>query len=338
VDLDRFNGLDLTTQAYSAFKLAATIPSGALKQGTGSTASVTIKRTNFSGEVALDVSGLPDGATGSFAASPTTGTATTLSVTLPADPAATPVGTYPLTISGLGGDITRTTTLNLVVADGIPPTLVGPTTSLFSGLTLGATTVPVRVGWTASDPSGISTSTLQRSINGAPWSTAFGATTSSTAQVSISNGGTGQYRVRSTDKLANTSDWAMGPTVKATIYQQTSAAVTWTGTWHTAASSSASGGSVRYATSKGASATFAFTGSSVAWVATKGTTRGSAAVYVDGLYVKSISLHASSGTSRSIVFARNWGTVGTHTLRIVVGGSAGHPRVDIDAFVRLTIS
>ncbi|HEY3164256.1 MAG TPA: GH25 family lysozyme [Candidatus Limnocylindrales bacterium] len=337
VDLDRFNGLDLTPQAYSAFKLAATIPSGPVKQGTASTANVTIKRTNFTGEVALDVSGLPDGATATFGVSPTTGTATTLDVTLAADPSATPVGTYPLTISGLGGDVTRTTTLNLVVADGIPPTLVGPTTSLFSGVTLGTSTVPVRIGWSATDPSGVSTSAVQRSINGASWTTSFGATTSSTAQGSIPNGGTGQYRVRSTDKFANTSDWATGPKVRASVFQQTSSAVTWSGTWHTSSWSGASGGSVRYTTSKGASATFTFTGSSVAWVAAKGPTRGSVSLYVDGVYVKSVSLYASSGESRAIVFARSWGTVGTHTLKIVVAGSAGHPRVDVDAFLRLAI-
>ena len=99
--------------------------------------------------------------------------------------------------------------------------------------------------------------------------------------------------------------------------------------------SGASGGSVRYATTKGASASFRFTGSSVAWVSALGTTRGGAWVYVDGAFAGSVSLRATSGHSRAIVFARNWTSVGTHTLKIVVAGTAGHPRVDIDAFVRL---
>ena len=86
----------------------------------------------------------------------------------------------------------------------------------------------------------------------------------------------------------------------------------------------------------GAWAKFSFTGSSVAWVTTRGTTRGKAKVYVDGVYAATVNLWASSGHSRSIVFARNWSTSGAHTIRIVVVGTAGHPRVDIDAFVRLT--
>jgi len=150
------------------------------------------------------------------------------------------------------------------------------------------------------------------------------------------HGGTARQRIRATDRMANTSDWLAGDLVRASVYQQYSGAVTWTGTWHTNSWSSASGGSVRTATSRGASATFHFTGSSVAWVAAKGTTRGSAWVYVDGLFAKSVNLQATTGQSRAIVFARNWSTVGTHTLKIVVAGTAGHPRVDVDAFIRLT--
>jgi hypothetical protein len=135
--------------------------------------------------------------------------------------------------------------------------------------------------------------------------------------------------------MANTSAWFQGPSVRATVTQQNSTGVTWSGSWHTVSTSKASGGSLRYATAAGASATFRFSGSSVAWVAARGTSRGSARVYVDGVYEKILSLRASTSAYRSIVFARNWSTVGTHTIKIVVVGTAGHPRVDVDAFARL---
>jgi hypothetical protein len=51
--------------------------------------------------------------------------------------------------------------------------------------------------------------------------------------------------------------------------------------------------------------------------------------------LKTINLWASSGHSRAIVLTRNWASPGTHSLRIVVAGTAGHARVDVDAFVRL---
>ena len=337
VDLDRYNGADLTPVAFSAFKLAAAIPSGPVKQGQSSNANVSIVRTNFTSEIALQVSGLPAGTTATFNANPTTDTSASLTVTTPADPAATPVGSYPLTISGVSDGITRTTKVTLVVADGIAPTLTAPRTSLTSNQILGTTSVPVRVAWTASDPSGVASDALQRSVSGGSWSSVQLATTAATSAVSpLPIGAATGYQARATDRLANTSDWLAGPLVKASVTQQTSSAITWSGTWHGIASTAASGGSLRYATTAGAWAKFSFTGSSVAWVTTRGTTRGQAKVYVDGVYAATVNLWASSGHSRSIVFARNWSTSGAHTIRVVVVGTAGHPRVDVDAFVRLT--
>src|SRR5439155_19815835 len=133
VDLDKFNGLDLTPQAYSVFKLAASIPSGPVKQGTSSAANVAIKRINFTSDVALQVSGLPAGTTGTFNENPSADAGSVLTVTTASDPAATPVGTYPLTITGTSSGITRTTNVNLVIADGIAPTVIAPTTGLISG-------------------------------------------------------------------------------------------------------------------------------------------------------------------------------------------------------------
>jgi GH25 family lysozyme M1 (1,4-beta-N-acetylmuramidase) len=335
VDLDRFNGLDLTPQAYSAFKLAATIPS-AVKQGASSAASVAIKRINFPSDVALEVSGLPAGTTGTFNENPSADAGSVLTVTTPSDPTATPVGTYPLTITGSSSGLTRTTTLNLVIADGIAPTVAAPTTGLVTGKTLGSTTVPVRVRWTAADPSGIAREALQRSISGGTWTNVglSSATATSSNQV-LTVGKFTRQRSRATDRIANTSNWSQGPSVRATITQQTSTGVTWSGSWHTVNTTKASGGSLRYSTAAGASATFRFSGSSVAWVAARGTSRGSARIYVDGVYATIVSLRSATSAYRSIVFARNWPTVGTHSIKIVVVGNAGHPRVDVDAFARL---
>jgi len=337
VDLDRFNGTDLTPQAYSAFKLSASIPGGSVKQGARSAASVSILRTNFTSGIALEVSGLPAGATATFDANPTTDTAAAMTVATDPDPAATPTGTYPLTITGVSDGITRTTKLSLVVADGIAPTLGAPITRLWAGRTLGTTTVPVHVNWGAADPSGIAACGLQRSINGGSWTTtALPSPAALSADTAVPFGGTLRPRARATDTKGNTSAWLEGGLVRAKVYQQTSTTIRWSGTWHSATTSSASGGSTRYATTRGASATFSFTGTSVAWVSTKGPTRGAAAIYVDGAYVKTISMYASSGHSRAIVYAKSWSTSGTHTLRVVVSGTAGHARVDVDAFVRLT--
>ncbi len=337
VDLDRYNGLDLNAVAYSTFKLTAAGPTGGIKQGKAGAASVGILRTNFAADVQLDVQGLPSGATASFDANPVGDNAAALTVTMNPDPAATPIGTYPLTITGQGNGLTRTTTMNLVVSDGIVPTVAVPVTRLYSGAVMGST-VPVRVSWSASDPSGISRTALQRTVNGGPWSfVTLTSATATTYTAGLGNGTSIQPRARATDRNGNTSGFSTGLRTRSVIIQQTTGYATWSGAWHTSRSSSASGGDLRYATAKGASVTFRFTGSSIAWIAAKGPTRGNATIYVDGVLAGTARLNSSTSRSRVVAFARNFSANGSHTLKIVVAGTAGHPRIDVDAFVRLTV-
>ena len=90
-----------------------------------------------------------------------------------------------------------------------------------------------------------------------------------------------------------------------------------------------------YATRAGASVSFRFTGRAVAVVAPKGSTRGSVKVYVDGVYAGAVSLYRSASVSRVVVFGKSWTASGTHTVKLVVVGTAGRPRVDIDGFAIL---
>jgi hypothetical protein len=77
------------------------------------TFSVTITPTNgFSGQVSLSVTGLPSGASGSFAPNPATASSI-LSVTTGSS---TPTGTYTLTLTGVSGALTHATTVVLTVA------------------------------------------------------------------------------------------------------------------------------------------------------------------------------------------------------------------------------
>jgi subtilisin family serine protease len=87
---------------------SVTVPRG----GGTATYTVTITRTaGFADAVTLSVSGLPAGATGSFNPNPASGTASTLTVTVSA---ATARGTYPFTVTGVGGTLTRTASATLV--------------------------------------------------------------------------------------------------------------------------------------------------------------------------------------------------------------------------------
>ena len=122
---------------------------------------------------------------------------------------------------------------------------------------------------------------------------------------------------------------------KGRTSNERSSAIAYTGTWRQAKHRGYGGGSVAYATSKGASATFVFSGSAVSWYGPLGPTRGNAKVYVDGKYVKTVDLKRSAFDARARLFRFAWSKPGEHALKIVVVGTSGRPMVAIDVYVVL---
>ena len=97
------------------FALGMNPPSGSVSPG--SAVSATVGSTVVQGAaqtVALSASGLPTGASASFApASVTAGGSSTMTITTTGS---TPAGTYPITVTGTGTSSVRTTSFSLVVA------------------------------------------------------------------------------------------------------------------------------------------------------------------------------------------------------------------------------
>ena len=119
-------------------------------------------------------------------------------------------------------------------------------------------------------------------------------------------------------------------TTQTLNYPETSSRITYRGTWALAWSSGYAGGRIKWSRQRGASATFTFTGIAVSWIGPVGPTRGQANVYLNGHFVRTVNLHATSFVARRTVFSARWATQATRTLRIVVLGTAGHPKVGID--------
>ena len=117
--------------------------------------------------------------------------------------------------------------------------------------------------------------------------------------------------------------------------QETSSLATYVGGWSRVVSTGALGGYVKYKSAAGATASYTFTGRAIGWVAPRSSSRGSATIYIDGGYVATVSLYRSSTLARYSVYRTSWLTSGTHTIKIVVVGTAGHPRIDVDAFTVL---
>jgi lysozyme len=338
VDLDRYNGTDLTPMTFGADFAIAPYPEAAtVEQGAGATFAITLSRSFFTTPIDLGVAGLPAGATASLSVSPVTDTSAMLAVTTSATGTPTPAGTYPLTITGSANGVTRTATVTLAVTDALPPVVAAPVVRLTYPVKLD-TSIPVRTLWSAADPSGIASYGLQRQVNdGTPEDVVLPEAGSTSVTEPWTVGATYGYSARATDGVGNLSDWVPGPRASVLLAEQAGSGIAYSGTWKSASNQYASGGSLKYATRSGASVTYTFTGAGVAWVAYRGPNRGSARVYVDGVLKKTISLYAATYSAKQVAFAFNWGATGTHKIRIVAVGTAGHPRIDVDAFVRLTL-
>jgi hypothetical protein len=325
------DGTSCSTLTVMAFSLSPAAASATTTQGSSASYTINISRTAFPAAIDLSVSGLPAGATGAFSPDPAGGASSVLTITTSNCGTVTPRGTFHPTVTGTASGLTRSTSVNLTVTNG-PPKVTALASTLYAGTTLGTSTVPVKTKWSACDPDGVASYRLQRQLNGGSWSTVTLATpTTLSINQSLAQGTRYRYRVRATDGLGLASADIWAPAFIPTASDNTSGLISYAGAWSTGSSAAYWGGTVRYATAAGASATYTFTGKSVAWVAYTSSTRGSAKVYVDGVLKATINLNTPTAVARAQVFAFNWATSGTHTLKVVVDSG----RVDIDALVRL---
>jgi hypothetical protein len=176
---------------------------------------------------------------------------------------------------------------------------------------------------------------VQQSVNGGAFAT-IATTTTNSLNLALSNTSkVYRFRVKALDNVNNPSPYATGPSFKAISYNEQSSTIAYSGTWYLVSAPTYIGGKAKYATAANARATFSFNGSKVGWLARTGPTSGSARVYVDGVLRATVNLYAPTTGIRKLVYTRSWSTVGNHSLRIVVLGTAGHPRVTIDQFIVL---
>jgi hypothetical protein len=145
------------------------------------------------------------------------------------------------------------------------------------------------------------------------------------------SGHTYRYEVRARDRAGNVGAWVAGTTVRPTLLQQTTAGIAWSGAWATHSSTVASGGSVTSSAAAGASVSYTFSGRGIAVVAQRDPTFGQFRVYVDGALIVTGDAFGAIHAERQVVFLRAV-SYGTHTIKVVVVGTAGRPTIAIDAF------
>jgi len=233
------------------------------------------------------------------------------------------------------------TLVTRLVLDLVPPVAGAPKQSLVTGSTLGGTTLPVRVTWSATDPgSGVAGTQLycdvgHHGLAGCASTTHQYATRSERWKRSYEAGVDSSYgyAIVARDAYGSRSPRHVGTTLTPTVFEQNSAHITWRGSWvnATGPASVYSGGSARSTSRVGASATFRASGRSFGFVTRLGPARGKAKVYVDGVLATTLTLTSGRTRGRNLAWAFTFGRSGTHTIRVV----AASGRVDVDAFVVL---
>ncbi|OGO54434.1 MAG: hypothetical protein A2V85_05015 [Chloroflexi bacterium RBG_16_72_14] len=217
--------------------------------------------------------------------------------------------------------------------DRYRPNTTAPAQRIGTG-TLG-TLVPVTITWDGSDRGwGIDRYQLERSVDGGAWKRILSKKVKELAQ-SLTPGHSYRYRVRAIDKYGNVGYWDYGPTFRPRVVADGASSVVYAGAWTVAPDPTAIGGALHEADAAGARATLSFSGRDVAWIAERGPGLGRATVYLDGTLVATVDLASSVDQPARIVYRKHWSAAGSHTLRVVVEGTAGRPMVGVDAFVVL---
>ena len=224
-----------------------------------------------------------------------------------------------------------------VTVDSTAPTATTPKPSLRTGIGLETASTSqrlmIRLSWTGSDSgSGIASYDVQRSYDDAAYETIKSATTATSLDWTMYLGHSYKFRVRARDKAGNVGAWTTAYSWSGSLRQNSYASVVYAGSWTTSSNAEHSGGSVKSSSSAGASASLAFSGRAIGLVTTLGPDRGAVQVWVDGALSATIDTYADTESFRQVVFNKTWSSYGSHTIKLVVVGTAGRPAFSLDAF------
>ena len=295
-----------------------------------------VRLDGFTDAVTLALEGVPAGVQASLSQTSFTGWNTgpaRLTVTAGSQAEA---GTWPLTLVATSGSLAARRMIELIIhSNAVAPIVDPPTESILVDRKVTKRGVYLRTTWAGTDDgSGIVAWKVRERRGTAKWRTivSAGAVTSRSARLPI--GVRLRHKARATDLAGDRSAYAAGPEFALHTISEASSALTYTKNWRTRSSSSARGGRISYSGRVNATATLRVTARSVAWISSVGPNRGRANVFLDGVFLTTGDCYSASAKTKRIVFATDL-EPGSHELTIVVEGTAGRPRVDVDGFVLL---
>jgi subtilisin len=297
---------------------------------------ITINRTPTHFETLALSATTPPGIPVALDVSSLTGfTATSAMVTVTVPPSQ-PAGSYPLVVTAAEGGRTRAATIQIVVENDLPTAGPPDATPAYKLSISGVTSAPVRVVWpAATDPtSAIAGYELETSVDQGAWLPAGTALASETFGIrSVPLSHSTRFRIRAVDAAGNWSPWAEGAPLRLGIVQDGGPKMRYSFGWYRSKSLAASNGTTRYTTRRNASAKLSITARILSIVGPVGPTRGSAAVYVNGVFQANISFYSKTSASQRIVWTMTFAADGTKRIEIRALRTAGRPRVDLDAIL-----
>jgi hypothetical protein len=229
---------------------------------------------------------------------------------------------------------------------------LGPTSYLSDGSAIN-NSIPVTVGWNATDASGICGYTLKQVNAGGPPDVLLSRTSATSYQSTVSDytnqegGGGGWpvgYSLTAFDCAGNQTTKAISTTPSLTQddnsgdWQPGPVDIVYSGAWQESLCACYDAGSVQKTTAKGATATITFSAAaqdSIALVMEKGTNRGRFTVFVDGVNRGTIDNYSRTTLHKVIAWSGRVTTSGDHVVRVVNQATSGRPRIDLDAVLRM---
>ncbi|SCF39060.1 N-acetylmuramoyl-L-alanine amidase [Micromonospora mirobrigensis] len=233
-------------------------------------------------------------------------------------------GRHTVQISAVNWMKRSAVTLGLsVVGDTTAPTFTrNPEVTLRTGTLSSTATMPVTVTATAAD----NTALRYVQLTNSPSNTVY-APTGSWARTAAHNVTT-TWKVKAVDQVGNYR--YVDGVRTAGLTSERSA--TRKGTWTDVSGGSYLGNLATTSKIKGSSLKWTFTGRSIAFVAARSPLSGQADILVDGVKVSTVDLYSASSPYRQAVWTKSWSASGTHTIEVVVVGTAGRPAVTADGF------
>ncbi|HZI45222.1 MAG TPA: Calx-beta domain-containing protein, partial [Ilumatobacter sp.] len=256
--------------------------------------------------------------------------------------------------------VTLSTAVNATIADGLavgtiatddadttPPTVSAPTTDFRSDISLPASSnpIPIRVSFTATDPSGIASTNLQQKVGTAAYvNIPLAPANATTKDLFVAPGSTTRrFRARATDGAspANTCAFSTGSAFRIRARQNGSSSVVQSGAWTSVSNTNHYGGSVRHTSVAGRKQSLTAVMTDVALVSTRASDRGMAKIFIDGIERATIDLYSASTQYRRVVYQFSFaGPAASHTVELRVLGTRNAAstgaRVDFDAFLVMT--